>query len=214
MSITRKALKGMQLTDEQVDSIIEMHTETVNSLKNTIEDLKDSAENLKNDIEKYKADSEKLPDVEKEIEKLKKEVAKENPFEKKYNDLKKEYDNYKTDTETKERKTAVNNAVKSYFESKNIKGGNLDIALRAAQGEISAVELEDGKIKDTAALDELIGGTLSGLVSTTEIQGATVATPPSNAGGKAALTKDDIMKIKNTAERQQAIAENPDLFGI
>ena len=32
MSITRKLLKGMGLTDEQVDTIIEAHTETVDGL--------------------------------------------------------------------------------------------------------------------------------------------------------------------------------------
>jgi hypothetical protein len=28
------------------------------------------------------------------------------------------------------------------------------------------------------------------------------------------MTKADIMKIKDTSERQKAIAENPELFGI
>ncbi|MCM1315134.1 MAG: hypothetical protein NC205_01015 [Prevotella sp.] len=38
------------------------------------------------------------------------------------------------------------------------------------------------------------------------------ATPPSNSGG--GWTKDKIMAIKNTAERQALIAENPRIFGI
>ena len=38
-------------------------------------------------------------------------------------------------------------------------------------------------------------------------------TPPPGNGGKT-LTKDDIMKIKDTQERQKAIAENPALFGL
>ena len=33
MALSRKSLKAMGLTDEQVDSIIEMHTETVDGLK-------------------------------------------------------------------------------------------------------------------------------------------------------------------------------------
>ena len=33
MALTRKALKAMGLTDEQVDSIIEMHTDTVDGWK-------------------------------------------------------------------------------------------------------------------------------------------------------------------------------------
>lgn len=33
MALTRKALKAMGLTDEQVDSIVEMHVETTDALK-------------------------------------------------------------------------------------------------------------------------------------------------------------------------------------
>ena len=47
----------MGLTDEQVDSIIEMHTDTVDGLKA--------------DISKYKGDAEKLPGVQKELDDLK-----------------------------------------------------------------------------------------------------------------------------------------------
>ena len=45
MAITRKLLKGMGLTEEQQDTIIEAHTDTVNGLKA--------------DIDRYKADAEK-----------------------------------------------------------------------------------------------------------------------------------------------------------
>ena len=37
MALTRKLLKGMGLTDEQVDTIIEAHVETVDSLKVSID---------------------------------------------------------------------------------------------------------------------------------------------------------------------------------
>ena len=36
MALTRKSLKAMGLTDEQVDSIVEMHTDTVDGLKEKI----------------------------------------------------------------------------------------------------------------------------------------------------------------------------------
>ena len=57
MSLTRKSLKAMGLTDEQVDSIIEMHTDTVDGLKEQ--------------VNTYKADAEKLPNVQKELDDLK-----------------------------------------------------------------------------------------------------------------------------------------------
>ena len=49
MSLTRKLLKGMGLTDEQVDTIIEAHTDTVDGLKEQ--------------VKTYKADAEKLPEM-------------------------------------------------------------------------------------------------------------------------------------------------------
>ena len=36
MALTRKLLKGMGLTDEQVDTIIEAHTDTVDGLKEQV----------------------------------------------------------------------------------------------------------------------------------------------------------------------------------
>lgn len=36
MAVTRKLLKGMGLTDEQLDTIIEAHTDTVDGLKEQV----------------------------------------------------------------------------------------------------------------------------------------------------------------------------------
>ena len=38
--------------------------------------------------------------------------------------------------------------------------------------------------------------------------------PPANDGNKSTMTKAEIMDIKDSGERQKAIAENPELFGI
>ena len=43
MALTRKSLKAMGLTDEQVDSIVEMHTETIDALKKERDDLREKA---------------------------------------------------------------------------------------------------------------------------------------------------------------------------
>ena len=44
MALTRKLLKGMGLTDEQVDTIIEAHTDTVDGLKDQISTYKADAD--------------------------------------------------------------------------------------------------------------------------------------------------------------------------
>lgn len=195
MALTRKLLKGMGLTDEQVDTIIEAHTDTVDGLKA--------------DISKYKADAEKLPGVQKQLDDLK--AAGDGGYKEKYEKEHLAFEAFKTNITAKESKAAKEKAVRAYFESKNITGANLDLAMRGCGEEMAALELENGKIKDTKSLDALMEGTYKGLVSTTQKKGADPANPPANAGG-GAMTKDQIMQIKDRAERRAAIAANMNLF--
>lgn len=76
---------------------------------------------------------------------------------------------------------------------------------------MAALEMDGDKIKDAKSLDTLIGGTYKSLVSTTQIKGANPATPPGNTGN-GTMTKDQIMQIKDRAERRAAIAANINLF--
>lgn len=132
----------------------------------------------------------------------------------KYDALKGEFDTYKSEQASKETKAAKEKAVRAYYESKGITGKSLDIAIRGSGAEIDALELDGDKIKDTSALDELVKGTFSGLVSTTETRGAQTSNPPANNNG-GAMTKADIYKkddhgryVLSAAERQQALIEN------
>lgn len=202
MALTRKLLKGMGLTDEQVDTIIEAHTDTVDGLKA--------------DVIKYKADAEKLPSVQKELDSLK--AAGDGGYKEKYEKEHSAFEAFKTDITAKESKAAKEKAVRAYFESKNITGANLDLAMRGCGEEMAALELDGEKIKDTKSLDALVNGTYKGLVSTTQTHGANPANPPANTGS-ANLTKADIYKkddkgryVMSTADRQKALAENPDLM--
>jgi len=196
MAMTRKSLKAMGLTDEQIDSIIEMHTETVDGLKDKLKTAEEKAS--------------KLDDVQKDLDDLKANTGDDwkSKYEKEHDD----FETYKKNVTEKETKAAKENAVKAYFEGKNITGTNLEIAMRGCTAEIAAVELDGDKIKDTTALDDLVGGTFSGLVVKKTVRGTDTATPPANNGG-GKLTKEDIMKIKDAGERQKAIAENLNLFG-
>ena len=171
---------------------------------------------LKDDLTKYKADAEKLPGVQKQLDDLK--AAGDDGYQEKYEKEHKAFEDFKANVTAKESKAAKEKAVRAYFESKNITGANLDLAMRGCGEEMAALELDDDKIKDTKALDALVDGTYKGLVSTTQTHGANPANPPANTGG-ANLTKADIYKkddkgryVMSTAERQKALAENPDLM--
>lgn len=162
---------------------------------------------LKDDLTKYKADAEKLPSVQKQLDDLK--AAGDGGYKEKYEKEHSAFEAFKTDITAKESKAAKEKAVRAYFESKNITGANLDLAMRGCGEEMAALELDGEKIKDTKALDALVDGTYKGLVSKQTVRLDTGAR--FNGGGKP-MTKDEIMQITDRAERRAAIAANMDLF--
>ena len=177
MALTRKSLKAMGLTDEQVDSIIEMHTDTVGGLKEQ--------------VKTYKADAEKLPNVQKELDDLK--AMGDGGYKEKYEKEHKDFEDYKAYITAKESKAAKEKAVRAYFESKNITGSNLDLAMRGCGEEMAALVMDGDKIKDTTSLDALIDGAYKALVYTEHMQGANPANPPANPPAKNYTTAE----IKN-----------------
>ena len=87
--------------------------------------------------------------------------------------------------------------------------------MRGSRSEIDAMELDEkGKIKDTKVFDELIKGDYAKLISHTEVKGVQTQVLPPNATNKKVLTWEDIDKIKDVKERQQAMYENREALGI
>lgn len=162
MALKRSTLKAMGIEDEKIDQIVEMHTETVNALKEERDSFKEKAE--------------QYDSVKKELDGLKGG----EDWKAKYNAEKKAFDDYKKDVLAKETKAVKESAVKAYFESKGIKGANLEIAMRGAKDEISALELDGSKIKDVASLDALVSGTYKGLIVSESTKGADPVSPPAS----------------------------------
>lgn len=176
MALTRKFLKAMGIEDEKIDQIIEAHTETMSGLKES--------------LDKAEAAAKDLPGIQKELDAAKADLesVKKDGWKAKHDALKKEFEDYKAVVSTKETKAAKEAAARAYYESKGITGKSLDIAMRGSGAEIESLELDGGKIKDSAALEALVKEVFSGLVSTTTTTGANTATPPANnGGGKAAF---------------------------
>ena len=119
-----------------------------------------------------------------------------------------EYKKFRDGVAEKEAKAAKEKAVRAYFESKNIKGDNLKIAMRGSAAEIEAVKLDkDGKIEDAKALDELISGTYAGLVgggvkidTGAPLSGGNLAKAPSRA---AQLYQDHYTALYGGAQKGQ-----------
>lgn len=202
--LTRKFLTALGIDEDKADQIIDQHTSVTDELK---------AER-----DSYKADADKLKTVEAELttakadlKKLKDAQGGENPFEKAYNDMKAEYDKYKADVSAKETKAAKEKAYKAMLKGLGISDKRIESILKVT--DLGKIEIDkDGALKDKDTHEKAAKEEWSEFIPTKGQQGADTKTPPAN-GGKA-LTKEDIMKIKDTTERQAAIAENHELFGF
>lgn len=198
MALTRNFLKSMGLTEEQVATIIEAHTDTVDGLK----DL----------IATYKADAEKLPDIQKELDDLKKEGA-DGGYKAKYEKEHKDFQDYKAGIEAKESAAAKEKAARAYFQGKGIPAESMALVIRGAKAEIDGLELDGEKIKDSKALDDLLNGDYKGLIGKTTTKGTETQTPPDTTDGVKSRAeiykKDDKGRyLLSTAERQAALAQS------
>lgn len=186
MALTRKLLKGLGLSEEQMDSIIDAHTDTVDALKAQVTDLTEKLtglENAKTELsEGYKA---------------------------KYEAVKKDFDNLKAEIATKETAAKLTAAYRERLEAAGIDPRRYDAILRVT--DLSGLKLDaDGKLENAASVDKAIAKEWSEFKVSKTVKGPTTPTPPE--GGKAQLTKAEILAIKDTGARQQAIAENIELF--
>ena len=201
MSLTRKMLKAMGIEEEKIDQIIEAHSETVDSLKA--------------DRDSYKEDAEKLKDVQKELDDLKSKG--DDGWKEKHDRLKDEFDKYKTDVQAKETKAAKEAAYRDILKDANLSEKGIEKAIKYAEWD--KIELgEDGKLKGANDHIKAAREEWAEYVTTTTTTGAKTSNPPANNGG-AKLTKAEIYardehgRYKlSTAERQKALAENPELL--
>lgn len=198
MALTRKMLKAMGIEDEKVEQIIEAHTETVTALK----DERDA----------FKADAEKLPTVQKELDELKATDNKEDTYKVKYDALKEEFDSYKKEQSEKELRVKKEQAYRVLLQEAGVSEKRVDAVLKVS--DVDSLEFnEDGSVKDADNLKKGIETEWADFIVRKETQGTQTSTPPQGSG-KVYKTKEEIMSIKDTAERQQAISENHELFGF
>lgn len=200
MSLTRKFLSAMGIEEDKVDEIIKAHTETVDALKKQ--------------RDTYKEDADKLPAVQKELNGLKADAEKngENKYKVKYDALKEDFDKYKKEQEEKESHAKKENAYKELLQESGVSEKRIAAVLKVSN--VDEIKLdENGKAKEADKLKESIKEEWADFIVKEDQQGANTATPP-NGSGKVYKSKDEVMAIKDTAERQQAIAENHELFGF
>lgn len=198
MAFSRSTLKAMGFSDDQVQSLIDLHTEVTDKLKA--------------EIKTYKEEAEKLSDVQRQLDEAnsKLKAAEKDDYKGKYESEKAAHDKLKADITAKETTAKKSTAFKAMLKAKGY-SENAVSKIAKYGGFIDGVELDDeGKITNSDKLMTSVESEWSEYKPQAGTTRHTPVTPP--VGGKVQRTKEDIMNITDTAARQRAIAENISLF--
>ena len=154
-----------------------------------------------------------------EIETLKTEkqtaedaLATAQKWEERFNKEHEAYEKFRADTDAKAQLDAVKGAYKrDVLKAAGIADKYVDTVMDATRFDGMALD-KDGKLEKADELKAAAETKWEAFKVTTQEKGAEVETPPAKSTAK--RTKEEIMAIKDTAERQKAIAENHELFGF
>ena len=164
MSFTRSFLKSIGLSDEQIQSVVEEHTNVTDALK------------------KYREDAEKLPAVQTELDDLKKSTADYEEIKTKYQDEKKAFDDYKKNIEEQATLNKVKDAYKALLKASNVDEERLDAILKVT--DFTGKKLDkDGKLEGEKDLIESIKTEWKGFIVGERKKGAGTETPPEGNDG-------------------------------
>lgn len=198
MGITRKMLKAMELDDDKITQIIDAH-------QSTIDEIADERDKLKADAEKYKTEAERLGSVEKDLLKAQAKLEDADKVSEKLKALQNEFAEYKADVDAKATQATKEKAYKDLLKQAGVSDKRIDSIIKVS--DLSTIEFDkDGKVKDTKAVVDAIKSEWSDFIVTEHEKGAQTPKPPANNGGEE-MSKEDIMKIKDTTERQAAIRD-------
>lgn len=202
MALTRKFLSALGVEAEKIDEIITAHSETVDALKE--------------ERDKYKVDADALPAIKQELDDLKaateKAGASGNAYQVKYEAIKEEFEQYKADVEAKATHAHKESVYRALLKEAGISEKRIDAVIKVSGDNIDSLDIDaDGKARDKDALVKQIADEWSDFVVKESKAGAETGQPPKGEGGTK-MTKDEILAIKDTTTRQQAMLDNKDLF--
>lgn len=193
MAFTRNFLKSTGLTDDQITAVMEEHVAVVDGLKA--------------DRDGYKEQADKAADLQKQLD----DLANGEDFKKKYEDEHKAFEDFKAKTASDAEAAKVRSAYRKLLAGEGISEKRLDSILKVT--DFTGMKLDkDGNLAGADGLKKAINDEWGEFKTTVTEKGAVVEKPPQV--GKATKTKEEIFAIKDTAERQKAIAENHELFGF
>ena len=166
---------------------------------------------LKDQLQTYKTDAEKLPAVQKELDDLK--AAGDGGYKEKYEAEAKAHREYKQQIEGEKEAARTDADVLALCKEAGIAREDVQKLIVKAFDRSGIERDKDGNISNRAKLLETLKAEYPGFVGTPGVKGTPPATPPTGNDTKKYSSRAEIMQIKDTAERQRAIAENLELFG-
>ena len=156
----------MGIDEKQVESIIEAHSETVNGLKA--------------DRDKYKEQAGKVADLQKQLEDAQAASNGEDEWEQKYNDEHQAFEDFKAQIQTERADAEKAQAYRGMLMAAGIDPKRIGAIMRVT--DLSEVEMEDGKLKDSGKLEESAKQEWADFVLKTFTKGSNPATPPEPKG--------------------------------
>lgn len=166
---------------------------------------------LKDERDKFKDEAEKVPALTKQLE------AKDGgiDYKKKYEEEHQAFEDFKKQAASDAELFAIRAACRKILIEEGISDKRADgiVKVMEARGDLAKMKRDkDGNLEGADDLRKSIGEEWADWKATTSQAGAKVENPPKV--GKAGMTKEEIMAIEDTAERQKAMYDHKELFGI
>lgn len=197
MAFTRKFLSALGIEEDKVEEIITAHTEVTDALKE--------------ERDKYKKDAEELPKVQAQLNDALKKG--DDAYKEKYEKEHKAFEDYKKEQDAEALQRKKKSAYKEILKEAGIQDKRIDAVLKVSGDVINKIELDDdGKVKGADELTKAAAKEWPEFIAKEETRGTDTQSHEGATGS--GVSKADIMKIKDAAERQKAIAENHELFGF
>lgn len=192
------------------ESIIKQHAGEDGSIPSTaigtiVTAIKQAVGNEFVEKERYKAKLTEIDTLKEQTQTAEDNATTAEKWKTKYDALKHDFEQYKADQAAKEARAAKEAAFRDILKDAGIPEQHYAKVLKYS--DIDGVELDpDGKAKNAKELLKSLKEEWSDHIPTTTTQGASTANPPDKTKGATVLSVDEIRKIEDTSERQQAWA--------
>lgn len=164
MALTQKMLKAMGIEDDQREQILDAHQEVLESIKSERDEFKKLAE--------------QVPDLQRQLEEAK-AASGDSEWEQKYEDEHQAFEDFKSQVATEKAEADKAQAYRGVLMAAGIDPKRIDTIMRVT--DLSQVEMEDGKLKDTEKLQESAKQEWADFVVKSNTQGSNPATPPTKS---------------------------------